>query len=448
MSATKGLFGIRRLRKAFGASLSLKLIGIFVGGSILLSMLIGGLSQFGFERQFFSTARPILNHYIGFLAEEVGVPPSVERAQQLTAKWPLTIRVFDPSNNTRWASDGLARLPNIKNENRSKRRSYREPVFWDNGTAFLRSEAGDAVVYYGLRFRPGGPPWIPLMFIGLVLSALVGFFLLTKRLFSPIKTIEAGLLKIGDGQLDHRIEINRRDELGSLANRVNQMAAQLEGMLQAKRDLLLAISHELKSPLARSRVTLALLQDSENREALLNDQLEMQRLIDEIIDAERSQGDFAEIHRASTDMAALIDRVIKSVEKSALVESSIEISGQVNVDRVQIERLIRNLLENAIRYNRPEIGSVSISCHLEADQMLLQVSDFGDGIEAKHIKRLTEAFYRADASRERKTGGLGLGLYLCQAVVDAHKGTLTIHSQLGQGTQVECCIPVKSEARY
>lgn len=432
----------KRFRRKISASLSLKLISIFVGGSIALMMIIGGLSQFGLERHFLSTARPVLSHYIEYLSEEVGTPPSIENAQRLTKSWPLTIRIFRPSENVRWASDGRVREPRLKKQRSRKRFKGRGPVYWDHGTVFMRKDAADAAVYYGLRFRPSGPPWVPLIFMGLVLLGLYGFYLLTRRLFSPIKTIEAGISKIGEGQLDHRIKVDRNDELGALAQHVNQMAEHFEGMMQAKRDLLLAISHELKSPLARSRVSLALLPESEQQQALLDDQLEMQRLIDQIIEAERSQGDFATIHRASTDMQTLIERVIASFEQATEIKTSIAVSEEVNVDKVQIERLLRNLLENALRYNRPELGAVGVSVMMEESDLVLLVRDHGAGIKANHIGRLTEAFYRADTSRVRKTGGLGLGLYLCQAVVNAHGGSLEISSELGQGTQVRCRIPL------
>ena len=276
---------LRRLRRRLSASLSLKLIGIFVGGSIVLVILIGSLAQFGMERQIFSTARPLLNHYVQYLEGELGVPPSVARARELSDRWPVVIRIFDPQRDIRWASDARPREPR-----RRKHRyqpgpppphlGYSGGAYWDRGTILLRREAGSATVYYGFRVRPEGPPWFPLIVVSLILFGLVGFYLLTRRLFAPIQKIEEGVRMIGDGQLDHRIEMHRYDELGSLAERVNQMAAQLQAMLQARRDLLLAISHELKSPLARSRVTLALLEDSDYRDALLRDQEEMLKLIE------------------------------------------------------------------------------------------------------------------------------------------------------------------------
>lgn len=285
-------------------------------------------------------------------------------------------------------------------------------------------------------------PWFPILYISLVLLGLLGFYWLTRRLFAPIKTIQEGITRIGAGQLSHRIDMNRRDELGLLAEHVNSMAEQLESMLRAKRDLLLALSHELKSPLARSRVTLALLDESDYQRALLRDQLEMQRLIDGIIDAERNQGDYALLHREPTDIKALIKRQVSGFERSEEIELVLD-SGPVlaNIDASQIERLLRNLLENALHYNQLDNGLVKLEGRIEDTDLVLIVSDHGPGIEDRHIRRLTEAFYRVDTSRERNSGGLGLGLYLCQAVLDAHGGSLEISSVPGSGTKVECRIP-------
>lgn len=443
---------IRGLRRRFSASLSLKLIAIFVGGSIALAILMGSLSQIGLERQFLSTARPLLDHYVDYLAQEVGSPPSVTRARMLTDKWPVTIRIFDPQRELRWASDGRVRPPrnhrmdeqaaNLIPGTKPDLASRPAQVFWDRGTVLLQRRVGSSIVYYGLRLRPAGPPWFPIIFISLVLIGLYGFYLLTRRLFAPISTIQEGITKIGNGQLDVRIEMNRSDELGSLARHVNDMAEQLESMLQARRDLLLAISHELKSPLARSRVTLALLDESGYQQALLKDQLEMQKLIDGIIDAERNQGDFSVLHRQQTDIKPLLEALVSGFEVSEAKGLELQLDAvSANIDRRQLERLVRNLLENAVRYNRPELGPVKLSVYLDKAELVLNVSDHGPGIEALHIDRLTEAFYRVDASRERNSGGLGLGLYLCQAVVDAHGGSMKISSVPELGTTVVCRIP-------
>lgn len=435
--------GAKALKRRFGASLSLKLLGIFFGGSLVLIMLLGSLFRFGLDRQSLSAAAPLLNHYTHYLVKELGDPPDVARAKALSARWPITIRIFDTGRDIRWASDGRFHQPRLREW--SHKQDNVSPsgggIYWDHGTALIKRQIGNANVYFGLRFRPAGPPWFLLVFVCLVLLAIFGFYWFTRQLFAPIGQIESGIARIGDGELSHRIELDRSDELGLLAGRVNQMAEQLESMLQAKRDLLLAISHELKSPLARSRVSLELIENSEYYPALLDDHREMQMLIDGIIEAERTQGHYALLKRQLTDLNVLLDRVMYRLDDAdAVIVSFQPLSIRANVDPVQIERLLRNLLENALRYNDPNQGPVQLILTLSELDLHIEVIDHGPGIEAQHIDRLTEAFYRADPSRERKSGGLGLGLYLCQAVVDAHRGTMSINSKPGQGARVSCRI--------
>ena len=437
--------GIKAIKHRFSASLSLKLLGIFFGGSLVLMLLLGTLFRFGLDRQSLNAAAPLINHYLHYLVKEVGDPPDVARAKALTARWPITIRIFDSERDISWASDGRIHQPRLR-EWRHKGGNigpFGGRIYWDRGTAMLKRQIGGANVYFGLRFRPVGPPWFLLVFAGLVLLAIIGFYWFTRKLFAPIKQIKSGISRIGDGELGHRIEIERSDELGSLAGQVNQMAEQLESMLQAKRDLLLAISHELKSPLARSRVSLALIEDSEYYQALLDDHREMQALINGIIEAERTQGNFTLLQRQPTDINELVRRVLARFDDNDSIVCRFQPQSiQANVDSMQIERLLRNLLENALRYNDAEQGPVQLICELGTTELCLQVIDFGPGIEAQHLDRLTEAFYRADPSRERKSGGLGLGLYLCQAVVEAHRGSMSINSKPGQGARVSCRIPL------
>jgi len=438
-------FSLKKIRRRVSASLSLKLLGIFIGGSIVLIILLSTLFRYGLERQSASAAAPLLNHYLHYLEKEIGRPPQISRAKVLSDRWPITIRIFDPARNLRWASDGRLREPSLR-EWRAPVREAKDTqgrIYWDHGTALVKRRIGSTNVYFGMRFRPPGAPWFLFIVAGLVLLAIFGFYWFTRRLFAPIKKIESGVSRIGEGELKYRLEVSRTDELGALAERVNQMAAQLENLLQGKRDLLLAISHELKSPMARSRVSLALLEPSAYQQALLDDQREMQALIDGIIDAERSQGNYALLQRVPTDMQALITQLVARFERPDEIDVRLECQDRLlSIDAFQIERLLRNLLENALRYNDLSKGPVQLLCTFENDEMQLQVIDHGQGIEAQHIGRLTEAFYRADPSRERNSGGLGLGLYLCQAVVDAHQGEMSIHSKPGQGIRVLCRIPL------
>jgi len=115
------------------------------------------------------------------------------------------------------------------------------------------------------------------------------------------------------------------------------------------------------------------------------------------------------------------------------------------LDGMRIQLLLKNLLINSLRHSAPDQPRPTVSAKVNEEGLALVVKDSGEGIDTQHLGRVTEAFYRPDASRQRKTGGFGLGLYLCQNIVSAHGGTMKIDSELGRGTTVTVRIPHKVE---
>ena len=437
---------IKNPLQALKTNLSLKLMAIFLVGGLLLSILIGGVTDFGFERLFVSQIRPHFIHYIRQIHQDIGSPPNLQKAKQIAAERPIIIRIF--SDKVNWASDGkLVRpqprrrheKPFIKRRNIDKERPPgARRVFFDQGNIFILRNSPSHQTYYGLKVRPGRVAWLPIIVGLLVLFALFAFYRLTRRLFSPLKEIQQGVRLIGEGQLGYQIKVNRKDELGELAVRVNKMSLDLAQMMQAKRDMLLALSHELKSPLARSRVSLELLDKSDLQQTLISDQKQIERLIDEVLESERLYSDHALLHRSVTDLPALVHSILtQDLVGADKIETTYKGDlSAVLVDTNKIRRLIRNLLDNALYYHRQERGEIQLSITVQKNDLLIKVVDQGEGIEPKHIKHLTEAFYRADPSRAKNTGGLGLGLYLCKLIAQAHEGRIEINSELGKGTTV------------
>lgn len=444
--------------KSLRSNLSLKLIALFIAGGVLLGSAIGALTEFGFERHFVNQIQPHLRHYINQLNDDIGSPPSIEKAQKLAESRPIVIRIF--GDGLRWASDDRLIKPKrvrrhdrddagfdkgAKPEKKAGRRHGGRRVFFDEGRLFVLKRQPGYEVFFGFEMRVGRVAWFPIIACFLVGLGLVGFYFATRWLFAPVRKIQEGVKLIGEGQVGYQIDVTRTDELGQLAERVNKMSTDLAQMLKAKRDMLLALSHELKSPLARSRVTLALMDPSKLQEDLLRDQQSIERLIDEVLESERAHQDHALLHRSETNIPQLIDQIlVEDLIDLQLIREIKSAARTVDVDANQIRRLLRNLLENAQRYHRPEKGDIRLSLEYLPASLRIVVSDRGEGIAAEHLARLTEPFYRADPARAQTTGGLGLGLYLCHTIVQAHGGSLTIDSELQQGTQVRVELPLAS----
>ena len=292
--------------------------------------------------------------------------------------------------------------------------------------------------------RDGSKRWIPLL---ILLALLLVLYYATRRLFSPLDTIKAGVQSFGAGDIEHKININRKDELGELADSFNTMADDIEQMLDAKRQLLLAISHELRSPLTRTRVAAEMLDDNDYKTQIISDINEMETLIEELMETERLSSRHTKLNKTRCDIAALINDVVKTwFTNSGIVVQLPETATLLDIDVARIKLLIKNLLDNAVTHTAEGSPPPEITLTLENNHAIITVSDHGNGIEPQHLANLTQPFYRVDPSRQRETGGYGLGLYLCKMIAQAHNGELNIESRIGTGTHVKVKLHLNTTA--
>jgi signal transduction histidine kinase len=236
------------------------------------------------------------------------------------------------------------------------------------------------------------------------------------------------------------------------------MGADIGQMLDAKRALLLAISHELRSPLTRARLNTELLPDTAdlqpNREALLRDLALMRDLVTDLLESERLASPHVALQREPTNLAELVGEVVNEVlhdvtanppNYPSVVQTLAPDLPVLALDRTRIRLLLRNLLDNALRHNPSKDGfavqAVEVTLQRLDQAIRITVRDYGPGVEAAALPHLAQPFYRPDAARERSTGGVGLGLYLCKLVAQAHGGSLTISNAL-PGLQVSVVLPI------
>ena len=319
----------------------------------------------------------------------------------------------------------------------------------DDGSALLtRNTADGHRVSFGLgdagwAARPRAIGWITLTAL-LLLTALA--YAYVRHLLRPLNDIRSGTLRFGQGQFDTPIPVRRRDELGELATQVNTMATNIHGMLDAKRGLLLAVSHELRSPLTRARLNAELVADGHARDALLRDLGTMRDLISDLLESERLAAGHAALNAEATDLNALVRSVVD--ERFAATALRLDLDDalpQVTVDAVRLRLLLRNLLDNALRHSASAEQAPQVRTSLQDGQLWLTVRDFGPGVEPAVLSQLGEAFYRPDSARQRSTGGIGLGLYLCRLVAQAHGGSLQMEN-VQPGLRVTLRLPLKPVA--
>jgi signal transduction histidine kinase len=285
----------------------------------------------------------------------------------------------------------------------------------------------------------------------LALTALA--YAYVRRLLRPLADINAGAQRFGAGDFAQPIPIRRRDELGELAAGVNTMARDIHQMLEAKRALLLAISHELRSPLTRARLNTELLPETPGiqaqRQALLRDLGEMRDLVTDLLESERLGQGHAALHLEDTDLGALVQEVAAQTEVDGMARVQLDVAPglpRLALDRARMRLLLRNLLDNALRHSAGAAHPPLISLQREEQGICLAVRDYGPGVHESALPHLAEAFYRPDAARERATGGVGLGLYLCKLVAQAHGGNLTVRNAQ-RGLEVRVVLPLATGPR-
>jgi signal transduction histidine kinase len=412
-------------RRRWRHSIKWRLVTLF----LLLALAIVAVFGIGMQRVLQTGwqgyAKPLVADYVDKLAAEIGSPPDAQRARAIVARLPLSIRIEGPQlrfdshpeyrvHGRRWGGSAASD----------------EHDFGAEGWGLARTTADGHRISFGLAGpapseRPRLFGWITLAAL-LALTALA--YAVVRSLFKPLDAIGAGVVRFGAGDFSQPIALRRRDELGELADRINSMASSLQGMLDAKRALLLAISHELRSPLTRARVNAELVDESAARTALLRDLSQMRDLITDLLESERLAGGHKALHAERVDLGALMREVAATQFEGAALRLEIDQAiGPVQADAMRLRLLLRNLIDNALRHNTGAAQAPLVSLKRLADgQIALGVRDFGPGVDEATLARLAEPFYRADSARQRSTGGFGLGLALCRLVAQAHGGDLRI----------------------
>ncbi|MCG7990345.1 MAG: HAMP domain-containing histidine kinase [Candidatus Thiodiazotropha lotti] len=399
--------------------------------------------RYGIRDEFKRLAEPHLVEYVDHLQQQIGAPPDILAASALAERLSIDIQINSPVD--RRSSSGVILDEQSLDFHQHQLSNGRIVEVSHQASRFImRLQEGNVTALYitKQKFTSSQIPWIASITIAVVLLLIALTYLFVRRLFLPIETIRQGVANFGSGDLKYRIKLQRKDELGELAHSVNNMADEIQGMLEAKRQLLLAISHELRSPLTRVRLNAELIDHGEPRERIIQDLKLLEQQLNELLETERLESNHTKLDLQLADPRQLIDSVTKEHFAESQWQSHIDESGGlILLDIARIKLLIKNLLDNAQRHTNLRRGEVEIHSHLTNDGWHFQVTDFGAGIAEEHLTHLTEPFYRVDKARQRSTGGYGLGLYLCRVITEAHGGELTIESQLGKGTQVSVTIP-------
>jgi two-component system phosphate regulon sensor histidine kinase PhoR len=225
---------------------------------------------------------------------------------------------------------------------------------------------------------------------------------------------------------------------------------------QIRRDFVANISHELRTPVTVLLGYLELLQDHSARDVsaavghMHGQVVQMKSLLDDLLELSRLQSDEIQGEEREFDMPAMLEQLKEQAEEVSqgrhALSFDIDPGLWLRGIPADVESAFRNLIINAIRYT-PDGGSITVTWHDSSDGPRFSVKDTGIGIPKRDLPRLTERFYRVSSDRTRRSGGTGLGLAIVKHVMNAHKATLTIRSELGEGSEFFCTFPIERSVK-
>ena len=406
---------------------------------------------FSYQHNRSSSYRRNMARYAQFLVRELGSPPSRARADAMGRNLLMRVTLENPEGIKVWSAGGdhghfpgSHLLPWFSDDAVEAARLHgyqRIQVHADDGSVltfdiYPTPEERAALQRYGVFF---------LLLTGAILLAVYG---LMHHLLRPVRWLAEGAAAVRDGDLSRRVPEKRGGELRDLSHTFNEMVARLEGLMQAQQRLLLGVSHELRTPLTRLKLRLEMLEAGPRTTGMRDDLHEMESMVTRLLDAARLSHEAGSLNFERTDLVALLAATAHDHRNRRpgvrLHLPSTPVPAWVAT--APIRSLISNLLDNALKYSDPNDAPVEL--HLAVDALrgaecaVVSVRDHGIGIPEEAVAHLFEPFFRVDESRTRESGGFGLGLSLCRAIVQAHGGEIRVASTPGRGTTVTARLPL------
>jgi signal transduction histidine kinase len=418
---------------------------------LLLVLVIAGicinLSVASFIRHERGTNEPairnsIINH-LNYIVRDLGDPPDLDRARAIAQEALIQIRYQSPTLN--WStSEALSLSPQMRL--RASRKFPNVLIGEDRGRHLFILEHGPGRFIFELGHEFN---WntVNMEAVGRLVAwltaILAGAYLIIRWILNPVKALTEGVSEVSRGNLDHRVRLGRSDELGELAKTFNAMTDRIGKMLRAKEQLLLDVSHELRSPLTRMKVALESLSEGNAKKSIREDVDEMEEMVTEVLKTARSHYMHGQLNLQRINMVDLLNGVVGAFKGRLPNIRTGELPDQVelDLDPDRVRTALKNVLDNAVKYSFNSSKPVEISMEDHKPYLIIRIRDYGVGIPKDELPYIFEPFYRVDKSRSKDTGGYGLGLTLCKTVMEAHHGKIEVDSSPDRGTTVSLFFP-------
>jgi signal transduction histidine kinase len=421
-----------------------KLLAVMVAMALVIPALVGAF--------FVLVVGPTLGRSIGGVLEDyvdlvATTAPDLAAARALADRAEIAIRYEGPAGA--WTTDDT--LPSIAAARGGATaggpgRSACGKDCW----VVTRADGGAYLFVWSAHRRAlAAHDRMALVLVAVLVAIVVAAHEVLRRTLQPLKLLRDGVARLAEGDLDVAVPRRAPDELGLLTDAFNRMVERVREMIRSRDQLLLDVSHELRSPLTRIKVALALFPEDAQRRRIERYVEELEAMIADLLEQERLRAGRG-LRLGRHDLVALVRA---AVEESADRPPGVRLGPHpaeawLELDPDRVRTVVDNLLENALKFALPDSGPVEIAIAPRDGVVELRVEDDGPGIADEDLPRLFEPFYRADRSRSRRTGGYGLGLSLCRRIVEAHGGRITVERRAGRGACFVVTLPASAAAPH
>ena len=452
-----------RVSQALGLRLAAWYLGTFLVSTVVIGVLTYGLLGSLLEQRDHDIIQSTLREYA--TRYQAGGLPALARAieseQRSGTREPLFVRLVGPFEDVllyslpeTWGAFDLEALPGGPNDIWSQVRSSDRNAVLEVATIDL----GDAVLQVGKTSEARNQllsNFRRVLMLGAGLALIIGVVggvFLTRSTLKPLRDLRDAVRRIlQTGQTDDRVPVyDTEDTVDELSTLFNAMLARITTLILGMRNALDHVAHDLRTPMTRLRVTaesaLATNDPAKYREALSDCLEESERVLSmltTLMDISEAETGTMKLNVTRVALAALVQEVVDLYEDTAedagvTLHAHVPADLAVPADRDRLRQALANLVDNAIKYT-PRSGRVDVSAAADADAVMIRVADTGRGISAQDLPRIFDRLYRGDESRT--TRGLGLGLSLVRASVEAQGGSVTVKSNPGNGSVFEIRLP-------
>jgi len=297
----------------------------------------------------------------------------------------------------------------------------------------------DSVTGNGFFFDPY--PWVAVAAVVILLSVVV-WIPMVRNITRPLARMTHAAEEIASGRFDVTIVEKREDEIGRLGKAINHMTSRLSGLVNGQKRFLGDVAHELGSPIARIQFGLGILEqhvDVENRKRVddvMEDVRHMSNLVNELLSFSKAEMTKSRVALQSIKLLPIVEKTVQR-EKKSEAEILVQVNPEIRVlaDPGLLTRALSNIIRNALKYASDD-GPITIMAETGKDQVVIRVRDHGPGVPEEHLDQIFEPFFRPEPSRDRDSGGVGLGLAIVRTCIETCEGTVSAENLPPRGFEV------------